>query len=282
LTAEEFERLLEPARLEQLRHVLCNAFPEHVYIVDDALNTVGQHALAPAVGNMSAPNRSSVLKAMKDYKGGEQAFLDRHSGGRSPRTHYLLHEGTSYPLKALWAAAHLPAIHARNFKTGEALAGFRSLGFKRFVRPTSRAQIEKGLVSGKTGANGTGLSKRATTLEELEKRLEVDVRRSLSDSVSARRKRLARADNKPTRISATTTVFARNADVIAEVLDRSEGNCEGCGKPAPFDRRNRQPYLEVHHRKMLSRGGLDTAENALALCPNCHRYRHFGYGPMRY
>jgi 5-methylcytosine-specific restriction protein A len=34
--------------------------------------------------------------------------------------------------------------------------------------------------------------------------------------------------------------------------------------------------LEVHHKKQLSEGGEDTVENAIALCPNCHREAHYG------
>lgn len=33
---------------------------------------------------------------------------------------------------------------------------------------------------------------------------------------------------------------------------------------------------EVHHKVPLSAGGDDTVENAIALCPNCHRKAHFG------
>ncbi|WP_163591073.1 HNH endonuclease, partial [Klebsiella variicola] len=36
------------------------------------------------------------------------------------------------------------------------------------------------------------------------------------------------------------------------------------------------PFLEVHHIEWLSNGGEDSVENAIALCPNCHRQAHFG------
>ncbi|WP_414449152.1 HNH endonuclease [Burkholderia sp. 22PA0099] len=49
-----------------------------------------------------------------------------------------------------------------------------------------------------------------------------------------------------------------------------------CERPAPFRRPNGSPYLEVHHRVRLADGGDDTVENAIALCPNCHREHHFG------
>ncbi|WP_196607201.1 HNH endonuclease [Pectinatus frisingensis] len=34
-------------------------------------------------------------------------------------------------------------------------------------------------------------------------------------------------------------------------------------------------YLEVHHVIPLSKDVDDTADNAIALCPNCHRELHF-------
>ncbi|GAB5097949.1 hypothetical protein YK56LOC_36650 [Caballeronia sp. HLA56] len=73
-----------------------------------------------------------------------------------------------------------------------------------------------------------------------------------------------------------TRAFRRNADVIAEVQLRADGACEGCAQSAPFQRADGTPYLEVHHRRRLADGGEDTVENAIALCPNCHRERHYG------
>ena len=73
------------------------------------------------------------------------------------------------------------------------------------------------------------------------------------------------------------TVFKRNPDVIAEVLERASGKCEYCNKPAPFKRASDgTPYLEVHHEIFLSQGGDDSVDNAVALCPNCHKEAHFG------
>jgi hypothetical protein len=51
---------------------------------------------------------------------------------------------------------------------------------------------------------------------------------------------------------------------------RSEGFCEACENPAPFIRRNDDPYLEVHHIVSLADGGADHPTNVAAICPNCH------------
>jgi len=100
---------------------------------------------------------------------------------------------------------------------------------------------------------------------------------SLNSAQSKRLARLAAAPKKPGSIRVMTTAYARNPDVIAEVLIRALGTCEGCKKSAPFARKSDgTPYLEVHHRIRLADGGDDTVENALALCPNCHRKQHYG------
>ena len=106
---------------------------------------------------------------------------------------------------------------------------------------------------------------------------EEQIARSMADSIENRRKRLNSAPTKPRKIKATTSVFVRNPDVVAEVLHRASGSCEGCNSKAPFSRRlSGVPYLEVHHKTPLAQGSDDTVQNATALCPNCHRERHYG------
>lgn len=103
------------------------------------------------------------------------------------------------------------------------------------------------------------------------------VEQAAADLPAARAARLALAARKPRRVVRLVQDFERNPDVVAEVLFRAQGCCEGCSSPAPFMRRSDgSPYLEVHHVVRLVDGGDDTVENALALCPNCHRRQHFG------
>lgn len=103
------------------------------------------------------------------------------------------------------------------------------------------------------------------------------VANSQSDHSKARLARLATAPKLPKKVLVQTHVFLRNPDVVAEVLFRANGRCERCQSDAPFIRRSDcSPYLEVHHRLPLADGGEDTVENAIALCPNCHREMHYG------
>ena len=103
---------------------------------------------------------------------------------------------------------------------------------------------------------------------------------SLSDSGNIRKNRLNAASVIPEKIQITSSGYRRNPDVVAEILTRAGGKCECCGQSAPFIRkfgeRIGEPFLEVHHKIWLSEGGTDSVDNAIALCPNCHRREHFG------
>jgi 5-methylcytosine-specific restriction protein A len=85
----------------------------------------------------------------------------------------------------------------------------------------------------------------------------------------------AKAGNgKSGKRSTTRNEFSRNAYVIEFAKRRSNGVCELCEQPAPFKTKKGEPFLEVHHIEWLANGGLDTIENTVALCPNCHRRMH--------
>lgn len=114
-------------------------------------------------------------------------------------------------------------------------------------------------------------------LNSLMRELEEQVKCAQVDTREDRQNRIRRAKKFPKQVQVTTTTYQRNADVIAEVLDRANGICERCGATAPFIRASDgTPYLEVHHKIRLADGGEDTVENAIGVCPNCHRELHFG------
>jgi len=114
-------------------------------------------------------------------------------------------------------------------------------------------------------------------LDAIQEKFNIDVSKSRFDSVVNRHQRLEEADVQPKPVNVITTVYRRNPDVVAEVLERAQGMCEKCQQPAPFLRAaDRTPYLEVHHIITLAEGGNDTVDNAMAVCPNCHRELHYG------
>lgn len=104
-----------------------------------------------------------------------------------------------------------------------------------------------------------------------------EVNKSLLMESNQRKKRIRIAPKKPKRVAVITYIYERSPDIVAEALIRANGICESCHSPAPFKRKkDKTPYLEVHHKVRLSDGGEDTMKNVLALCPNCHRKAHYG------
>lgn len=86
-----------------------------------------------------------------------------------------------------------------------------------------------------------------------------------------------RARNAHTRAGQRQTIstsYERNPFVMRYAKIRAKGICQLCDQPAPFRTKDGEPYLETHHIEWLSKGGTDTIENTVALCPNCHRKMH--------
>jgi predicted HNH restriction endonuclease len=146
-----------------------------------------------------------------------------------------------------------------------------------FRLPNAIAEHLRGIAQASPGSAISFRIDSAPSVESLEKAFTQKVAASSRLTSSERKKRLASAPKFPEQHEVVVTTFLRNPDVVAECLARASGVCESCRANAPFDRAsNGTPYLEIHHKKRLADGGADTAENALALCPNCHRRAHFG------
>jgi 5-methylcytosine-specific restriction protein A len=78
----------------------------------------------------------------------------------------------------------------------------------------------------------------------------------------------------PKKAVSNSTIICRDPLVKAWVLQNASGLCESCGQLAPFRTSENAPFLEIHHVKLLADSGSDTVENAVAVCPNCHRALH--------
>jgi 5-methylcytosine-specific restriction enzyme A len=61
----------------------------------------------------------------------------------------------------------------------------------------------------------------------------------------------------PTKSASVRNIYQRSRDVRNYVLARAAGTCEGCKTPAPFMRKDGNPYLEPHHIRRVS--GLQTS-----------------------
>ena len=93
-------------------------------------------------------------------------------------------------------------------------------------------------------------------------------------SFQALKQRLENYNPEPSMRIIQSTQLDRNPHISEYAKMRANGSCELCNKNAPFNDSNGIPFLETHHIKWLSQGGLDSIENTVALCPNCHRKMH--------
>lgn len=151
-----------------------------------------------------------------------------------------------------------------------------------FIKQSNNLPLKPRRTSGgwsyvKEVPNWLGSLTESAIAEELNRELAKKVDASLNGSNESRAERLQTTSKYPEQVQIISKGYKRNADVIAEVLLRANGHCENCGSEAPFKRaKDGTPYLEIHHKIMLSQGGEDTVGNAIATCPNCHRELHFG------
>jgi len=112
---------------------------------------------------------------------------------------------------------------------------------------------------------------------DLDNEFQKQVSSSFELSKDERKKRINQANTTPKIKYVLTKVYTRNPHIVAERLELANGICDICHKPAPFNKlKDGKPYLEVHHKIQLANGGHDTLKNTEALCPNCHRWKHFG------
>lgn len=189
--------------------------------------------------NSNTIKKSDVVRAFADYKKGKRPDIKF-----PPKWWHVRHNGKLYGVKIIWRLAS----GIKDFNTTHARKKLDKLGFEvvdiRDSVDTLYTEAEK--------------LRDEHTLEELEKFA-------------------AQAPKKPPPFYTKRKGWCRNRYVVAAVLKRAKGKCEGCKKLAPFKRKTTgRPYLEVHHKKQLSKGGDDTTKNAIALCPNCHRKAHYG------
>ena len=124
---------------------------------------------------------------------------------------------------------------------------------------------------------GQGICERVARLFRSTKRQVFD-RDELEDLAEALQPldRAPKGVRRPSRSNREITIIGRDPEVQRWVLQCANGQCELCGERAPFAKPNGSPFLEIHHVRRLADRGADVPENAVALCPNCHREAHHG------
>ncbi len=68
----------------------------------------------------------------------------------------------------------------------------------------------------------------------------------------------------------------RNQLIVAYVKEKASYKCQACG--FSFTKKDGSKYVEAAHIKQLAKSHMDTLENLVALCPNCHK--KFDLGDM--
>ncbi len=111
-------------------------------------------------------------------------------------------------------------------------------------------------------------------VEEIQKIFNHKIKRAQKLSDQELLIRATTSSKQPGKRLAQSSVYERNPYVVTAALRRANGRCQLCEQEAPFKKPDGEPYLEVHHIIWLSKGGEDTLENTVALCPNCHRKMH--------
>ena len=203
------------------------------------------------------------------------------SGGG--RTYFKITEILSNRVRIQPTASKTPS-RLRYHKLSVVISNIKKVNHKRIEISVGKILSDNKLQDTQNESYLYGMSKeylkrksRANKLTDIHIEFDRGVEYSINSTSEERRIRLKKSLKKPKKILASTSVYQRNPDVVAEVLERANGICEQCNSPAPFFRAsNKSPYLEVHHKKYLANGGEDTVKNAEALCPNCHREKHFG------
>ncbi|PHM64185.1 restriction endonuclease [Xenorhabdus stockiae] len=116
--------------------------------------------------------------------------------------------------------------------------------------------------------------KRIVSKDDICSIYEHKIRKAKKISLDELQKRAKYARKLPGSSTQVSIRYERN-EYVAEYAKRiAKGVCQLCLVPAPFCNLQGEPYLETHHIEWLSKGGLDTIENTVALCPNCHKKMH--------
>ena len=228
-----------------------------------------RHNLGMVTSHLPA-SASAELRSFVD----EQKTLYKQYSGCLLGTGIVATDPKFYPDSNWWAA---DIGQLRRFETPVSIDDFRD-----FITISRTNSVTK--LSGEQWAQLKRLVNRKNPgffpdvpepdAETLRREFDTAVRKENGKTL-AQLKKEAKGKSAPASASAVrTTVYHRDPVIAAYVKKRADGHCQLCGAEAPFRDPDGEPYLECHHIVWLSMGGMDSAENCAALCPNCHRRMH--------
>jgi predicted HNH restriction endonuclease len=97
---------------------------------------------------------------------------------------------------------------------------------------------------------------------------------SIDENASGSRKHTSKSS-----VEGRNLGYERNEYVAEWAKRRASGKCDLCRKYNTFKYNTLESeseiwYMEAHHVLPLAKGGTDTLDNVVSLCPNCHRKVH--------
>jgi 5-methylcytosine-specific restriction endonuclease McrA len=221
-------------------------------------------SIMPSIFDLTDP-RAVERAILECDRLGRDQFLRKYGFGKA-REYFLIRNGRNYDSKAIVGVAL-----GYQFPTAGALTASDFAGGEQTVW---RVLTRLGFIVAKPGkATLPSWSNRPTVdLDDLDRRA-----RKLRAFARIMRAPLVKPHGilSPRRVQTQVEAYARDPSVKAFILERAGGRCELCGVQ-PFLNRYREPFLEIHHVRRLADGGPDVVENAVALCPTCHREMHYG------
>jgi 5-methylcytosine-specific restriction enzyme A len=86
--------------------------------------------------------KAEIIAKMKEFDAiSEAKFLAKYSNGYGSRTTWIKYGGREHPIKAIWAAAHVPPIPPTSFTTHDAKRPLGRLGFEIVERKDTPPQV---------------------------------------------------------------------------------------------------------------------------------------------
>lgn len=230
---------------------------ERAEILLDNLSLLTQRITQADTNIPDGITKKMVRNAVNDYnnKNVPHTFTDS-------RDYDVVIDGTRYPPKAIIGLASRYILNRvllpSEFSAGHDKKCFKTLltlGFQIFPK-----QILPSIEDVIKQENKESKKAKQLSTADLKKKLDDKKSQKINNAVKSK--------------ESITNTYERDQNIVVYANRRANGICDLCNKPAPFNNKEGEPFLEVHHINQLAKGGTDWIDNVVALCPNCHRKVH--------